>query len=110
MAQIGWGISAEGVGLFVLAAAESFNVYSAFCSSPWTVENVGADDAKGRSAMMYSTLAGAANVGLGLGASLLAKSWWPLVGTSAVTVIMTFIYRRALAKAQSSGSYGWQSA
>jgi hypothetical protein len=109
MAKMGWGISAEGVGLFILAAAESFNVYSAFCSSPWTIENVGADEQKGRSAMYYSAMAGGANVGLGLGASLLARSWWPLVGTSAVTVLMLIIYKRALQKAQETGARGWQS-
>ncbi len=106
--KVGWGIDAAGVGLFILAAAESFNVYSAFCSSPWTIENVGADEQKGRSAMYYSLMAGAANVGLGLGASLLARSWWPLVGTSSVTLVMFWVYWRALQKARAAGSYGWQ--
>lgn len=105
--RLGWKLDAAGVGLFILAAAESFNVYSAFCSSPWTVENFGADDEKARTAMYYATMAGAANVGLGFGASLLARSWWPLVGTSAVTVVMLYIYRRALAKGQAAGSTGW---
>lgn len=103
-----WRMNSAGVGLFVLAAAESFNVYSAFCSSPWTIRNVGADDEKGRTAMFYATLAGGANVGLGVGASLLARSWWPLVGTAAVTVVMTMIYRHALQEAQRTGSAGWQ--
>lgn len=102
-------MDAAGVGLFILAAAESFNVYSAFCSSPWTIRNVGADDEKGRTAMMYAMWAGGANVALGLGASLLASSWWPLVGTSLVTVAMTVIYRHALSEAQRTGSAGWQS-
>jgi hypothetical protein len=101
-------MNAAGVGLFILAAAESFNVYSAFCSSPWTIRNVGADGEKGRTAMIYATMAGGANIGLGVGASLLAKSWWPLVGTTAVTIAMTLIYRHALAEAQRTGSAGWQ--
>lgn len=108
MARMGWGISAEGVGLFILASAESFNVYSAFCSSPWTIRNVGADGDKADTAVLYAGMAGVANIGLGIGASLLAKSWWPLVGTAAVTVIMSLIYRDALQKAQQTGSAGWQ--
>lgn len=101
-------MDAAGVGLFILAAAESFNVYSAFCSSPWTIRNVGADREKGQTAMMYATMAGGANIGLGVGASLLAGSWWPLVGTATVTVVMTVIYRHALAEAERTGSAGWQ--
>lgn len=101
-------MNAAGIGLFILASAESFNVYSAFCSSPWTIRNVGADGEKGQTAMQYAAMAGAANIGLGLGASLLARSWWPLVGTAAVTVVMTLIYRHALREAQRTGSAGWQ--
>jgi len=108
VARMGWNLSAEGVGLFILAAAESFNVYSAFCSSPWTIRNVGADGDKAQTAVLYAAMAGAANVGLGLGASLLARSWWPLVGTTSVTIIMSLIYRDALIKAQETGSAGWQ--
>lgn len=108
--MLGWKLDAAGVGLFVLAAAESFNVYSAFCSSPWTCENFGADDEKASSAWQYAMMAGVANVGLGVGASLLARSWWPLVGTTSVTVVMSLIYRRALARGMAAGSAGWANA
>jgi hypothetical protein len=101
-------LTGAGVGLFLVATAESFNVYSAFCSSPWTAENFGADEAKARSTKEYVLIAGAANIGLGLGASLLADMWWPLVGTSLVTVVMTMIYWRALRRGMSTGSTGWQ--
>lgn len=108
MPRMGWQLSGEGVGLFILAAAESFNVYSAFCSSPWTIRNVGADGDKAQTAILYAGMAGAANVGLGIGASLLAGSWWPLVGTVSVTIIMSAIYWDALQKAQATGAAGWQ--
>ena len=101
-------ITPAGVGLFLMATAESFNVISAMCSSPWTAENFGADEEKARSTREYVIMSGMFNVGLGLGTSLLANSWWPLVGTSLVSVSMWFVYERALARGMESGARGWQ--
>jgi hypothetical protein len=103
----GLAIDAAGVGLFLMATAESFNVISALCSSPWTAENFGADEEKARSTREYVLMSGVFNVGLGAGTSLLAKSWWPLVGTTTVSVIMWFVYQRALEKGKTAGSSGW---
>lgn len=100
-------IDAAGVGLFLVATAESFNIISAMCSSPWTAENFGADEEKRRSTWKYVTLATVGNIGLGFGASLLAKTWWPLIGTSIVSVGMVAVYHHALSKGMKAGSTGW---
>jgi len=100
-------LDAAGVGLFLMAAAESFNVFSALNSSPWTSENFGADPEKARSCREYVRLAVAANLGLGFGTSLLARSWWPLIGTSLVSIWMWGIYERALKRGAVAGSTGW---
>jgi hypothetical protein len=96
------------VGLFMVAAAESFNIFSAMNSSPWTAENFGADERKAESCKQYVWISLAANTGLGVGASMLAGTWWPLVGTSAVSLFMWWIYWRALKKGMAMGSTGWE--
>jgi hypothetical protein len=98
---------AAGVGLFMVAAAESFNIFSAVNSSPWTAENFGADEEKARSCNQYVAISVVANEGLGIGASLLAGNWWPLVGVTIVSAFMWWLYKRALARGMARGSTGW---
>ena len=97
-----------GVGLFLVAAAESFNIFSAMNSSPWTAENFGADERKAKSCREYVAISAAANTALGVGASILGGSPWPFVGTSLVTLFMWWLYRRALARGMAAGSTGWE--
>jgi hypothetical protein len=103
-------MNAAGVGLFMVAAAESFNIFSAMNSSPWTAENFGADERKAKSCQEYVIISVAANEALGLGASLLAQNWWPLIGTTAVSLFMWWIYQRALRRGMATGSHGWANA
>lgn len=100
-------MDAAGIGLFMVAAAESFNIFSAMNSSPWTAENFGADEQKAASCKQYVVISVFANEGLGVGASLLAGNWWPLIGTTAVSAFMVVIYWRALQKGMAAGSAGW---
>lgn len=105
-------LSTAGVGLFMVAAAESFNIFSAMNSSPWTAENFGADEKKAKSCKEYVLWSLAANTGLGLGASFLAgkngkPNFYPLLGTLLVSLFMVWIYWRALARGMNNQSYGW---
>lgn len=95
------------VGLMMVAAAESFNIFSAMNSSPWTAENFGADEEKARSCKQYVIISVVANTGLGAGASLLAGNAWPLIGTTAVSAFMVVVYWRALRKGMRANSMGW---
>ena len=101
-------MDAAGVGLFLVAAAESFNIFSAMNSSPWTAENFGADERKAESCKEYVMWASVANTGLGVGASILAGSYWPLIGVVAVTAFMIWIYWRALKRGMENNSAGWE--
>lgn len=101
-------MDAAGVGLFLVASAESFNIFSAMNSSPWTAENFGADERKANSCKEYVMWSVAANSALGFGASVLAKSYWPLVGTTVVSLFMIWIYWRALQRGMAAGSEGWE--
>jgi hypothetical protein len=95
------------VGLFMVAAAESFNIFSAMNSSPWTAENFGADERKAKSCEEYVWISLGANSALGIGASLLAESIWPFVGTTLVSIFMLWIYKRALKRGMANNSTGW---
>lgn len=99
--------TSAGVGLFLVAAAESFNIFSAMNSSPWTAENFGADEKKARSCREYVAISAAANTALGVGASMLGGSIWPFIGTVVVTVFMAWLYWRALRRGMAAGSVGW---
>lgn len=94
---------------FMVAAGESFNVMSAMNSSPWTAESFGGDDRKAKSCMEYVMWTAVVNFGIGLGGSLLSNpvSWWPLIGTTVVTIFAYWLYERAIKRAQAAGSTGW---
>lgn len=102
------GGTGAAVGLFLVACAESFNIFSAMNSSPWTAENFGADEQKAQSCRRYVYISLVANEALGFGASLLAHNWWPLFGTTAVSGFMWYTYDRALKRGMAAGSTGWE--
>lgn len=96
--QTGLGLAAIGIG---------FEVFSSFTSSPWTMENFGADPQRASSAKFYVALGAAFCEAIGIGYSILAGSWWPLIGTTVVSAMFIVIYLRALAKGQAAGNTGW---
>lgn len=100
-------LDGASVGLFLVASAESFNIFSALTSSPWTAENFGADESKARSTKEYVIIAVAANEALGAGASMLGGTIWPFIGTTVVSIGMMWIYWRALARGKAANSFGW---
>jgi hypothetical protein len=100
-------MTAAQAGLFLMAVAESFNVYSALTSSPWTMESFGADERKAKAAKEYVIWALGANLALGIGSSILAGSWAPLGGIVIISLWMTWIYFRALKRGKEAGAEGW---
>ncbi len=102
--------TASGIGLFMVATMESFNIFSAMMSSPWTVRNFGADEEKAAASRLYVWLSVFSNEVLGIGASLLSLNAWPFLGTSVASVYMWLIYRSALKKGMEEGSTGWKNA
>ena len=95
--------------LFITGYYEFFNLAGAFLSSPWTMESFGGDPGKNASARKYvrrTVARGALVTGAGVAIS---GMWWPLIGTSIAAVDLWMTYNSALAKAEASGSVGWQS-
>jgi hypothetical protein len=102
-----FGITPAAVGLTLVASAESFNIFSALTSSPWTAENFGADEQKAKSTKEYVIIAVVANEGLGLGASILGETPAPFIGTTVVSGFMMWIYWRAIERGKEANSFGW---
>lgn len=107
MVDVPGGQKAVASAMFLMAVGEAFNVYGAMNSSPWTAENFGADAEKARSCRHYVLQADIANLALGIGASIVARSWSPLIGIAAITLYMHFLYERALRKGAAAGSSHW---
>lgn len=100
-------LDAEGAALFLTTMGLGFEVMSALNSSPWTAENFGADEARAKSCWKYTLQAAGINAAMGLGASVLTETWWPLLGTSTVSLYMALTYRAAINRGRKNGNNGW---
>lgn len=100
-------LDAEGAALFLTTMGLGFEVMSALNSSPWTAENFGADEARAKSCWKYTIQAAGINAAMGLGASILTETWWPLLGTSTVSLYMALTYRAAINRGKKAGNMGW---
>lgn len=96
-------LSLQAAGLFLMSLGSAFEVLSAMNSSPWTIENVGADPEKAASAMKYTYLGLGMAGAIGAGAAMLTGTIWPLLGVAIVSVVMIVVYRHAISNAQKSG-------
>lgn len=93
--------------LFMGAGQVAMDAYSAFCSSPWTSENFGADQQKAQSAREYVWHSIAFSSGYGITAGIIAESWWPIIGVVVINLYMYWIYNRALQRGAQSASVQW---
>lgn len=99
----------ENAILFLIGYYEFFNLVGALNSSPWTAESFGGDPAKNESARRYvkhAVVNGTIASGLGV---IIGRKWWPLIGTTAAAVYTWWLYDKALKRAESTGSLGFQS-
>lgn len=95
--------------LFITGYYEFFNLAGAFNSSPWTAESFGGDPGKAESARRYvrmTVLRGVLVTGAGV---VITGTWYPLIGTTIAATDTWWTYNRALARAEQTGSVGFQS-
>jgi hypothetical protein len=85
----------------------TFEIYSGLMSSPWTVENFGADEKRAGSAWRTACEAAIVAEIMGVGASLLVNQWWPLVGTTATSLYFMYKYTTAIRVGKAAGNTGW---
>ena len=106
----GLGGDAARVGaaiLFLQASTNAMDVFSAVNSSPWTAENFGGDQTKNASVREYVYHGIGLTVFYIVGASVLAKSAWPLIGGGITLAYMWWLYSRALDRGAARGSASW---
>jgi hypothetical protein len=92
--------------MWMQASMTVFQVYGTLNSSPWTTENVGADEEKMASLREYVTHAGAYSSGYLIVAAIIGRSWWPIYGAVINNAYLVWIYRRAAARGAAAGSTG----
>lgn len=104
LALIWWALKSgilQGVGatqavLYMVTVDASLNVFSAQNSSPQTTELFAKD--RKATLMKYVYIGDITTVALGLLASVIAKSFWPLAGALTVSVVMHLLYVHAARK------------
>lgn len=97
--------------LFLEGVGQAYNVVSATNSSPQTTEVFGgADGGKRSKTLMKWVWVGHAQVFAFMGlASLIARSWWPLIGGGLVTGVMHGCYahaKRCADRGEKAGGWG----
>ena len=106
----GLGSDAARVGaaiLFLQASTNAMDVFSAVNSSPWTAENFGGDEHKSASVREYVWHGVGLTIFYVVGASVLARSPWPIIGGGITLAYMYWLYTRALERGAARGSEGW---
>ena len=93
--------------LLMTASMMTLDAYSTFQSSPWTVENFGADEEKAKTCKEYLTHAVGYSTAYSVAAAWLAKSYWPVVGAGIANGYLIWLYLRALERGRESGSTDW---
>lgn len=93
--------------LFIQASTNAMDVYSALNSSPWTAQSFGADPEKRKACMEYVHHSLGVTAFYAISASVLSKNWWPIIGWAIASAYMYWLYKRALNRAQESGSKSW---
>lgn len=109
-AGFGLGSDAARIGaaiLFLQASTNAMDVFSAVNSSPWTAENFGGDASKSASVREYVWHGVGLTIFYVVGASVLAKSPWPVVGGGITLAYMWWLYNRALVRGEQRQSQSW---
>lgn len=75
-------------------------------SSPWTTENVGADEDMANSMKYYLWQTTGSSAIMGVLGSVVAGSYWPIGGTAIGIGYMWYIYLHALRNAQEKNNSG----
>lgn len=85
---------ATAAGLFGIYADLAYNTYSATNSSPQTTELFSGE--REQTLWKYVVIGHAQALAIGIFGSLLARKFWPLLGTVTVGIIMHCMYRHAV--------------
>lgn len=93
--------------LFMTSSMMTLDAYSTFQSSPWTIENFGADETKARACKEYLTHAVVYSAAYGVASGIIGRSMWPVVGTVITNGYLVWLYLRAMQRGRQTGSTRW---
>lgn len=93
--------------LLMTASMMTLDAYSTFQSSPWTIENFGADEAKTKACKEYLTHAVVYSSVYAVASSVVAESAWPVVGATVANAYLIWLYARAMRRGREAGSKDW---
>lgn len=93
--------------LFMTSAMMTLDAYSTFQSSPWTIENFGADEAKVAACKEYLAHAVGFSMVYAFGSALIARNVIPVLGALVSNAYLTWLYYRAMARGAAAGSDSW---
>ena len=93
--------------LFIQSSTNSLDVFSALNSSPWTAESFAGDQAKADACMEYVRHSLVVTAFYSFSAAAIARNPWPIIGWVIASAYMYWLYNRALARGQASGSQNW---
>lgn len=97
---IGWKIDDETMGVTALCVADAAGMLAAFNPSMFTIRTFGSGKVEGantaESIHIGMFLGSAISLVVGLGGTLVTRSWWPLFGTVLGLIVLCGAYEWAL--------------
>lgn len=93
--------------LFMNSAMMTLDAYSTFQSSPWTIENFGADPEKMAACKEYLGHAVGFSMAYAFGSAMIAHSAIPVVGALVSNGYLCWLYVRAMRRGAVAGSDSW---
>lgn len=90
------GMNAEQLGLVILSAAEVPNFLAGLLPSLFTIRTFSDDPEKIAALRRGELVGGGLSLAVGLGASLVAKSWWPAVACVGTLGVLLYEYEKAI--------------
>lgn len=100
MSTISWRIDEEAMGVTALCVADAAGMLAAFNPSMFTIRTFGAGKVEGantaESIHIGMVLGSAISLIVGLGGTLVSRSWWPLFGTFLSLIVLCGAYEWAL--------------
>jgi hypothetical protein len=93
--------------LFMQSVMTTLDAFSTFQSSPWTIENFGADPVKVKACKEYLAHAVGFSLGYAVIGTVIARSPWPILGSVASNTYLVWLYYRAMNRGAQAGSDGW---
>jgi hypothetical protein len=100
MERITWDLDSESMGVTALCVADAAGMLAAFCPSMFTIRTFGSGVVESantaESIHIGMVLGSVISLIVGLGGTLVTRSWWPFIGTVIGLALLCGAYEWAL--------------